>query len=85
MRAHFFPYAWFYDEIPFVLVAAGVVAIGSLGLGLILAPSQRHLLPLIVSLALGLLGPCCIHQRGERATLKGPFKKVKVLRFVFHF
>ncbi len=52
--AHFFPYAWFYDEIAYA-ITAGIIAIGSLVLGLFLEPSQMYLLPLIMSLALGLL------------------------------
>lgn len=52
--AHFFPYAWFYDEKAFS-IAAGVIAIGSMALGLTLSSGQMYLLPLLVSVALGLL------------------------------
>ncbi|AYA36935.1 hypothetical protein D3Y59_07615 [Hymenobacter oligotrophus] len=53
--AHFFPYAWFYRTPAFV-VAAGVVAAGSLALGMYLAPTQQYLIPAFISGSLVLLG-----------------------------
>jgi len=46
--AHFFPYAWFYDELAFA-VAAGLISVGALMLGLILGASQMYVIPLSMS------------------------------------
>jgi hypothetical protein len=52
--AHFFPYAWYYKEIGFA-VMAGVISVGSLLLSLSLTPEQMYLVPLAMAGALGLL------------------------------
>ena len=54
--AHFFPYAWFYHTRAYA-VAAGVIAVGCVLLGLRLAPGQLYLIPVfLVVCLLGLTG-----------------------------
>lgn len=45
--AHFFPYAWFYNQIAYAIIA-GITSIGSLILGLILTTDLTFILPLFV-------------------------------------
>ena len=52
--AHLFPYAWFYDEIGFA-VAAVVISVGALFLGLHLPLSSLYLLPLCTGICFWLL------------------------------
>lgn len=49
--AHFFPYAWFYKTNLYAAFA-GIIAIGSLILGLILTPQNMYLLPALTSITL---------------------------------
>ncbi|MET4107064.1 hypothetical protein [Hymenobacter sp. UYP22] len=52
--AHFFPYAWLYRTTPYAL-AAGIISVGSLVLGMRLAPEQLYLIPAFLTTALLLL------------------------------
>ena len=45
--AHFFPYAWFYDEIGYA-VGAGIVAVGALLIAINVTPEQIFLVPLFL-------------------------------------
>ncbi|QKX07418.1 hypothetical protein HN014_21705 [Aquimarina sp. TRL1] len=51
--AHFFPYAWFYDEIGY-LIAAGIIAIGALLIALLL-PQSIYYIPIGTAIILALL------------------------------
>jgi len=57
--AHFFPYAWFYNEKSYA-VMAGVISFGSLYIGLTATPEHMYYVPLFVSGSLvvlsGLIG-----------------------------
>lgn len=53
--AHFFPYGWFYKEISYVIVG-GLIAIGSLLIGLSVAPEMSYTIPLFTMGALFVLG-----------------------------
>lgn len=68
--AHFFPYAWFYDEMSYAFAAA-TIAVGSLALGFLLEPSQMYLLPLLVSLTLGLLATILYTSSQRKSKTKG--------------
>ena len=52
--AHFFPYAWFYDELGYA-VSAGVIAIGVLWVALAVGISNMYLVPLFTAGCLLLL------------------------------
>ncbi|MDU0371395.1 DUF7010 family protein [Hymenobacter endophyticus] len=52
--AHFFPYAWLYRATPYAL-AAGFISVGSLVLGMRLAPEHLYLIPAFLTAALLLL------------------------------
>ena len=53
--AHFFPYGWFYKEMAYVIVG-GIISIGSLIIGLSVAPKMMHIIPLFTMGALFVLG-----------------------------
>ncbi|HSH04382.1 MAG TPA: hypothetical protein VLL52_17865 [Anaerolineae bacterium] len=53
--AHFFPYAWFYDEKAYA-VMAGVIVVGALLLGLNVAVDNMFLIPLYTAVCLLILG-----------------------------
>ena len=53
--AHFFPYAWFYNEIGFA-VMAGIISVGSFLLALYLPNDQMHLVALFMVICLVILG-----------------------------
>jgi len=52
--AHFFPYAWFYKTNLFAIFA-GLISLGSLIMGLVVATEQMYLIPLMMSVALFVL------------------------------
>ena len=52
--AHFFPYAWFFDEIGYAF-AAGVSSLGAYLIAVNVAPEQMYLVPLFMSGCLALL------------------------------
>jgi hypothetical protein len=52
--AHFFPYAWYYKSMAFA-VMAGVISVGAMLMGLMLAPADMYLLPLAMAGALAAL------------------------------
>lgn len=52
--AHFFPYAWFYKT-PLYAVFAGVISIGAMLIGLMVAPEQMYLIPAAMSASLVVL------------------------------
>jgi hypothetical protein len=52
--AHFFPYAWYYKSLPYA-VAAGVISVGAMLLGLSLPFEKIYVLPLAMSGALAVL------------------------------
>jgi hypothetical protein len=52
--AHFFPYAWYYKSLPFA-VAAGVISVGAMLLGMSLPLERMYLLPLTMAAALAVL------------------------------
>jgi hypothetical protein len=49
--AHLFPYAWFYDEIAYAIVA-GLISVGSLILALNLTPETMYYIPLFTVIVL---------------------------------
>jgi len=49
--AHFFPYAWYYHEKAFA-VMAGIISVGAFFLGLSLSPESMFVLPMSMSAAL---------------------------------
>ena len=51
---HFFPYAWFYKTNLFAIFA-GLISLGSLIMGLVVATEQMYLIPLMMSVALFVL------------------------------
>lgn len=53
--AHFFPYAWFYDALPFALMA-GVISVGCLLLGVRTATTVPYAVPAFVAGAMLVLG-----------------------------
>jgi len=53
--AHFFPYAWFYDE-KIYAVMAGVISLGALLVTLLLPASSSYLIPLGTAICLIILG-----------------------------
>ena len=52
--AHFFPYAWFYNEKAYA-VFAGLIGVGALILGLKLNPDTMFYIPLMMGVALAIL------------------------------
>lgn len=52
--AHFFPYAWFFKSVAYA-IAAGVISIGAMILGLILTQENYYLIPLFLSVTLLIL------------------------------
>lgn len=52
--AHFFPYAWYYNEKAFAIMA-GVISIGALLIGLSVTAERMFIVPLFMSIALILL------------------------------
>lgn len=52
--AHFFPYAWFYNEIIYA-IAAGLISIGGMTMGLIMPAEQIFLIPLTLAIFLAIL------------------------------
>ena len=53
--AHFFPYAWFYNERAYAIFA-GVIALGALAIGLIVEVQTMFYVPFFTSLCLVILG-----------------------------
>jgi hypothetical protein len=52
--AHFFPYAWFYNEITYAIMA-GLLSVGAFLIALYLSPSNMYLLPMFMSVGLLIL------------------------------
>ena len=52
--AHFFPYAWFYNEKAFAIMA-GVISVGALAIGLNVAADEMFIIPAFMGMALALL------------------------------
>ena len=52
--AHFFPYAWFFKSVAYA-VAAGVISVGAMILGLFLTQENYYLIPLFLSVSLLIL------------------------------
>jgi len=52
--AHFFPYAWFFKSVAYA-IAAGVISVGALLLGLFLTLENYYLIPLFLSVSLLIL------------------------------
>jgi hypothetical protein len=53
--AHLFPYAWFYNEIPYA-VMAGIISVGVMIIGLIVPVEQMFLIAVYIGAALAILG-----------------------------
>ncbi|WP_185153369.1 DUF7010 family protein, partial [Fulvivirga lutimaris] len=53
--AHFFPYAWFYMEKGYA-VMAGLISLGALLLGLNVSSAYTYLIPVMMSICLTILG-----------------------------
>lgn len=70
--AHFFPYAWFYNEISYAIMA-GLIGIGALLLGLRLAPSHMYLIPLFLSVMLMILAVMIYLSYGKK---QGTFSNI---------
>lgn len=52
--AHFFPYAWFYDEISYAIFA-GIISIGAFTIAMMVKIDQMYYVPLFMSVVLGFL------------------------------
>ena len=52
--AHFFPYAWFYNEKSYAF-AAGIISLGSLFIALSVSPEQMYLIPVFMGTCLAVL------------------------------
>ncbi|NOS93502.1 MAG: hypothetical protein HOP30_16400 [Cyclobacteriaceae bacterium] len=52
--AHFFPYAWFFKSVAYA-IAAGVISVGAMLMGLFLTQESYYLIPLFLSVSLLIL------------------------------
>jgi hypothetical protein len=64
--AHFFPYAWFFKSVAYA-IAAGVISIGAMILGLILTQENYYLIPLFLSVSLLILAASLFMNYKSRA------------------
>ncbi len=64
--AHFFPYAWFFKSVAYA-IAAGVISIGAMILGLILTQENYYLIPLFLSVTLVILAASLFMNYKSRA------------------
>lgn len=64
--AHFFPYAWFFKSFAYA-IAAGVISIGAMILGLILTQENYYLIPLFLSVSLLILAASLFMNYKSRA------------------
>lgn len=64
--AHFFPYTWFFKSVAYA-IAAGVISIGAMILGLILTQENYYLIPLFLSVSLLILAASLFMNYKSRA------------------
>lgn len=64
--AHFFPYAWFFKSVAYA-IAAGVISIGAMILGLILTQENYYVIPLFLSVSLLILAASLFMNYKSRA------------------
>ncbi len=67
--AHFFPYAWFFKSVAYA-IAAGVISVGAMLMGLFLSQENYYLIPLFLSVSLLILAASLFKNYKNRAKSK---------------
>ncbi len=67
--AHFFPYAWFYKERIYGIIA-GLISIGSLVIGLVVSSEYIYLIPVYTAVCLVILGSILFYSYKRRRSLQ---------------